>query len=633
MVDADATMDIDEEVGEEDAAAPPGDQEFFSGDDVIVIHPGSQNLRVGFASDALPKTVPMAIARQWKCNEWEERGGVEIPKRLKSDDGSEIPPRQMFGEEFATHYDKLCATLKVTMRQNKRKVLPNSKELVVNYNDRMSPEIIPEHNDPHRVEWTEIPSNPKKAPQFFTGEAALRVPDESNPRYKLFWPLQRGWYNEDDYDHKFRLFEDITTIIEEALRTELGIQKRSELANYGCVFVVPDLYDRTYVTQTMDMLMRDLGFAKHIFIQESLAATIGSGNSAGCYVDIGAQKTSVCCVEDGMCIPDSRVNIKIGGQDVTETFIQMMLFDHFPYREINLKRRYDFLLAEELKHKFCTMKEDEISVQLYSFHVRAPDQATKKYQFKTYDEVLLAPQGLFDPTLFDNSRKLNGRRKLIGPSMDQFDDFRNDPISEAQSTIITSISPEATSSQAASNGHSSHDVASTPKRQLPANHAFNIVKAAEPSLTVRDSPAVEADGTPIPAAAGEETETRTLAPCLRDDVLPVVSLDTAILTSIMGAAKGDERRFKDFLKAISVVGGGIKIPGLDHALEVALLKWRPGADIRIIPPSKEMDPQAVVWKGASVLSKVRSSTEYWVSRLEYERLGSRVLNHKCMWSW
>jgi len=48
-------------------------------------------------------------------------------------------------------------------------------------------------------------------------------------------------------------------------------------------------------------------------------------------------------------------------------------------------------LAEELMSKFCTMNEADISVQLFDFHVRASGQDTRKYMFKTYDEVLLAP--------------------------------------------------------------------------------------------------------------------------------------------------------------------------------------------------------------------------------------------------
>ena len=38
---------------------------------IIVIHPGSQNLRIGFASDAIPKTIPMALATKFPQTESE----------------------------------------------------------------------------------------------------------------------------------------------------------------------------------------------------------------------------------------------------------------------------------------------------------------------------------------------------------------------------------------------------------------------------------------------------------------------------------------------------------------------------------------------------------------------------------
>jgi len=137
--------------------------------------------------------------------------------------------------------------------------------------------------------------------------------------------------------------------------------------------------------------MREFGFKRACFMQESLAASFGAGYSMACIVDIGAQKTSICCVEDGMCIEESRMNLKYGGADVTELFMKMMLFDHFPYTDINLKRRYDFLVAEEIKQKFCSMNESEVTVQLWEFHLRVSGQDTRKYTFKTYDETMLAP--------------------------------------------------------------------------------------------------------------------------------------------------------------------------------------------------------------------------------------------------
>lgn len=277
------------------------------------------------------------------------------------------------------------------MRNHKLRMLPNSKELVVNYNRRTVPETISEHNDPHRVEWTNVTASPQRLPDIFTGQAALRIPDHSIPRYRLFWPIQYGCWNEKNYDNKNLMFQDFASILEGAVKSQLGLRRRKDWAQYGCVFVIPDLYERCYVTSILDILLRDFGFGKVCFIQESLAASFGAGYSMGCIVDVGDQKTSICCVDEGLCVEGSRMNLKYGGNDVTELFMKMMLYDHFPYAEIDLRRRYDYLLAEELKQKYCTMNGADISVQLFDFHLRASGQDTRKYQFKTFDETMLAP--------------------------------------------------------------------------------------------------------------------------------------------------------------------------------------------------------------------------------------------------
>ncbi len=640
-------MDIDDDVGMEDAGEPLTGQDAL-GSKVIVIHPGSHNLRIGLASDALPKTVPMVIARKCNVSESEENGDEPSPKRLKTKDGAQLEPEKMFGEEvyfrtfklmpllthtqFTTQYSKMCADLKIHMRANKRRVLPNSKELIVNYNKRAPPETISEHNDPLRIDWTEIPADPTQAPDYFTGKEALRIPDLSNPRYKLYWPLRCGWYNESDYREKKDLYEDIAIIIEEAIKTQLNLKRKRDWTQYGCVFIVPDLYERNYVTQALEMLMRDLGFGKVCFIQESLAATFGAGYTVACVVDVGAQKTSICCVEEGMCIENSRINLKYGGADVTETFIKMMLHDHFPYEDINLKRRYDFLLAEELKTRFCTMNEGEISPQLFDFHLRASGQDTRKYTFKTYDEVLLAPQGYFQPTIFDNSQKLKGRRKLIDRSYDIYEGGPNDPVSSAQSAVISLISP-IISTGIQSNGDSNGQTAPAPPKQTPTL----LQKANEPErtpLSAVGTPAPEDDDTPAPVGEANAA-TNVLASSMRDDVLPVISLDTAIVTSIAHGARGNEHQTRNFLMSVMVIGGGAQIPGFCSFLEEKLKELRPGyaKDIIIGIPPRELDPQGVIWKGGSVFGKLRGTNDSWIGRMEYDRLGARVLVYKCMWAW
>lgn len=97
-----ADIDMDDDAGMEDAGEPLTGQDAL-GSKVIIIHPGSQNLRIGLASDALPKTVPMVVARKWEYSESEEGDGEPNPKRRKLDDGAQLGPEKMFGEEVCRH--------------------------------------------------------------------------------------------------------------------------------------------------------------------------------------------------------------------------------------------------------------------------------------------------------------------------------------------------------------------------------------------------------------------------------------------------------------------------------------------------------------------------------------------------
>lgn len=651
--------DGDQEMGDEaDIENDELEEQEAPGSKVIVIHPGSQNLRIGLSSDALPKTVPMVIAKKAPMNESEEGDAEPRPKRMKLDDGTWEEPEKQFGKEFSKTYTAMCNDLKARMRLNKRRVLPNSKEMVINYNRRTPYDSIPEHNDPLRIEWTELPSDPKAAPEWITGRDALRIPDNSKPRYKLYWPIRNGWVNERDYKSTQVIFHDILLIVTDAIKSQLGLNLRTrrDWAQYGCVFIIPDLYERAYVINLLDMALRDLGFGKVCFIQESLAASFGAGYTTTCIVDIGAQKTSVCCVEEGMCLENSRVNLKFGGHDVTETFIKMMLYDHFPYEEINLKRRYDFLLAEELKQKFCTMNEGEVSVQLLDFHLRASGQDTRKYTFKAYDETLLAPMGFFAPKVFEHDEKLVGRHQIMDRSYDLYDGQPNDPRSSAQADIFQLIAPhlvEAADANGNVDGQATGDVNGTPMKPQAHPQLSKLQEAeATPRSSVTGSPApegAEGEGTPFPRPSGTtpppipnagftaepDAASAPLPIDLRDDVLPIFALDDAITTSVAYASKGDERKIRDFYGGIMVIGGGSQVSGFPAFLEERLHALRPmyAKDIMIGTPPRELDAQVVAWKGASVFGKLDNTNDSWIGQMEYDRLGSRLLAYKCMWAW
>jgi len=662
-------LPLDEIPGED---GPASSTSFLDPSKIIVIHPGSQNLRIGFASDALPKTIPMVLATKYTQTE------SEIHEALPRRQFEARTAEQQYGEEWSKKYQKMCGELKIDMRANKRKVLPNSKDLVINFNRRTEPEIISQHNDPLQIEWTDVKDAAKSDPasSVFIGQQAQRIPDDSVPKFKLWWPLQHGLLNEDDYLTKAQLFNDFETLLDRAFRWELGLKRSTDWKQYSCVFVIPDLYDKKYVEQVLDLCVESFEFNKVCFIQESMAATFGAGYTQACVVDVGAQKTSIACVEDGLCIEDSRINLKYGGYDVTETFIKMMLYDNFPYQEINLRRRYDFLLAEELKIKYCTLSQANISVQNYDFHLRAPNQPTHKYQFKCYDEVILAPMGFYEPVVFDTSTKLRGRRKLVDRSYNAYDvDTPDDPTSAAQLAILALIQPSVTATALSFTG-APNDI-STPSKEKA--QPFNFISRADatPGTSKAPSPAPEGANTPVPApyifgardgingspapsgrnggtpgplgssvpnggatlpVPGLSIESfqrsaKSLA-AERDAVLPIAPLDIAIMTSIQNAAKGDEKKVRELLGSIMVIGGGAKLPHFTTFLEEKLKVRRPDLADRILVSrsAREMDEQVVVWKGASVFAKLPTN-DSWITNFEYKMLGSRVIYHKALWQY
>lgn len=117
--------------------------------------------------------------------------------------------------------------------------------------------------------------------------------------------------------------------------------------------------------------------------QESLAASFGAGLSTACVIDVGATKTTVACVEDGMVLPETRCvfchsyqhfeispshltlpfsssashSLSYGGDDLTTFFYILLQRSHFPYKTLGLNRSLDFSLIESLKENLCTLSE------------------------------------------------------------------------------------------------------------------------------------------------------------------------------------------------------------------------------------------------------------------------------------
>lgn len=185
-------------------------------------------------------------------------------------------------------------------------------------------------------------------------------------------------------------------------------------------------------------------------------------------------------------------------------------------------------------------------------------------------------------------------------------------------------------------------MASTPNK-APMNPLFAHLNTEDIEGTPRSSPAgspaPEDVNTPQPGANGDTTAATSNGiegpqPDV-ETILPIMPLDQAIITCINEAAKSDERKMRDFFGGIMVIGGGSKTYNFNVYLEARLRALQPNLakEILVGPPPRELDPQVLVWKGGSVFGKLRGTNDSWIGQLEFDRLGARILNYKCMWGW
>ncbi|KAI1796772.1 actin-like ATPase domain-containing protein [Ganoderma leucocontextum] len=399
---------------DEAGAATP--TEARRGAKVIVIHLGSRFLRIGRASDVTPLTIPNVIARKQTSalppQNYVE--GISRPReeRKRSTPSTTAPTGDEYAVAIASEdpFDAKVAAITVSLRDRMRfyklRVTTNAASIATTFNAQFKPEIIPEVNDPYSVDWISSSEEP-----YLVGDTALRLANPEEMGYAVRWPIYGGNFNTRDYPSAQLVLSDIEVILREALKMK-GIEP-SAFKDHSVVLVIPDYYDRSYVEALVRILLVDMAFKQICGQQESLAATYGAGISNACVVDMGAVKTSIACVDDGLVIADTRMVLSMGGNDITEFLYVMLEKIGFPYRDLSLARSYDWSVIEDLKARLCTLAEGDVALNLYDFFVRRPGNATEKYGLRAYDEIILAPMCLFEPRVIEFEQKRAGMRFLM----------------------------------------------------------------------------------------------------------------------------------------------------------------------------------------------------------------------------
>ncbi|KYQ96675.1 actin domain-containing protein [Tieghemostelium lacteum] len=83
---------------------------------------------------------------------------------------------------------------------------------------------------------------------------------------------------------------------------------------------------------------------------------------------------------------------------------------------------------------------------------------------------------------------------------------------------------------------------------------------------------------------------------------------------------------KDMYKNIVISGGTTKAPGFEKRLEKELKHLSLGCDIKISAPSNR---EHSVWCGGSVLGDLKTFSDQWITRDEYNEFGRSIVHTKC----
>jgi len=57
--------------------------------------------------------------------------------------------------ENSPYIETIEEEIRARIKSAKMRILPGGPQQCLSYNSQVTPEIIPDHNDPHKIEWTE----------------------------------------------------------------------------------------------------------------------------------------------------------------------------------------------------------------------------------------------------------------------------------------------------------------------------------------------------------------------------------------------------------------------------------------------------------------------------------------------
>ena len=374
-------------------------------------------------------------------------------------------------------------------------------------------------------------------------------------------------------------------------------------------------------------------------IQDSQAVTFGCGVSSAVVVDCGAQKISISCVEEGFLLPESRLKFSIGGDENTRLFAEFLRLHDFPH-EFDLKKPMDWEFLDELKERCCTVNESEIapSAAIFEFYVRKPEELTKKFLFKMYEERLVAPLAFFDSEM--NFLTSQTTKSIEGIQVDAID-LEDTTIIEAcedtisQEPVLNEIPTIQCKWNKCNEKFEGFQAIYDHFNSVHLNDEFNHCKYSKCTFSSNDKLSLQCH------LISHLTEIEPVEPKrnqmnfevkLREEFDFPVALDEAVVNCLLRL--GDTERIKKCASSIILSGGSHLFSGFSDLLfekismKLPLNPLTALVEAKIFPNARDLDARYLAWKGGAVFSKLESTFEAWITKEEWENFGCRSIKEK-----
>ncbi|KAL0684640.1 hypothetical protein Bca4012_051488 [Brassica carinata] len=563
------------------------------GSNLVIINPGSGNVRIGLAKQDTPFNVPHCIARHTtiigKPNLLDQMINTQVTTTSQQVDrerafnttasllkipyldgsssfGSRKTARIDGYNQPSTNTKKDTAFPWTDVFEDEPSSLPTSGMLFFSeytcdgfqcvyfmYTPETSAHRSEDNADRAAPDVTDSGESKRKYRNMIFGEEAMRISPKEP--YTIHRPIRRGHFNVSPQYSAQQVCEDLVAIWDWVLLDKLEIA-HSERNKYSAVLVVPGTFDSREIKELLTIVLRDLCFSSAVVHQEGLSTIFGNGLSTACIVNMGAQTSAVVCIEDGVSLPNTEKILPFGGDDICRCLLWIQRhYQNWPQLRTDvLAKPIDMLMLNRLKESYCEIREGEVetAATVYSYEDGMPAVAHKT----NLTSLNVPPMGLFYPNL-----------------------------------LVPELFPQ-------------------PPRTWFQDHENMLEETwnmdfggGNMGLPVWDSFAVS----PLNPKKEEK-----------------IGLAEAITSSILSAGRIDLQR--KLFSSIQLVGGVGLTKGLVSAVEERVLHAIPpteAIDTVEVLPSK-MDPTFVSWKGGAILGILDFGREAWIHRNEWMENGIRV---------